>query len=717
MLNELYALNTSMKEAGIATQSWHKDYKTCPKNRTFFLLISSEGTVCDLEPIGDMVRIQKIMKYEVANGVSFPAFNLQPLLHAQSDEAKEVIKSLKKDVKTKYEERNEQEIKSQIDKLWGSCAQVWSSSEAERIKKCLQSAGLDDKLKNAIKNVPEAYEAIPELMKRSKKLTADDLQQSLKRILVQQILRSQDATEWIDSLLVSTAKSTKKVSVVLELADRSSFPYPVNHERSYRWINAGLMEQAVPTNDELVISEVDAFGKPIGEADSKEKFHSANLPVIGKVILRAMSSEIPCQKRYGRIDANSFPAGGGVRQAMKDALEWLCDKDHKWMTWANASGACGFTKRDGKKVPVSGLFLVYPSSLGKDPPELAGLFVREDEAMDPDGAKFESAAARVTGALRIMVTEQPDIEVRVFVLAKADKARTKVLVTKKYDAHELISGATEWQKGCKNIPQIRLNIGTTDRAQWVEPVVPFPAEAIKCLNVAWFQNGQKTDLIHGLAIGEGVALLVGSGPMAEAIVNKAMHLAMANASPLLLALGHADHRRNLPIKLDSRFYAHVNLLPSLLGLLLFKLNYMKGEYMHSATFLVGRLLALADTLHMEYCRHVRKNETPPQLIGNSLMATAMDNPVRGLARLQERLTVYQAWANTVQGENVALAKWSLGQMGNISNQLAAVVLPNRADDADKAQMLLGYLARPEGKSTELTDDCTVITDEEVSNVK
>lgn len=717
MLNELYDLNASMDEAGIARQSWQKDYKPCPKNRTFFLLISSDGRVSDLEVIKDIGRIQKIRKYEIANGISFPAFNLQPLLHAQSDEAKEAVKRLKKSVKSKNEKRNEQEITSQIDRLWGSCDHVWSSGETVRIEKCLLSAGLDDALRNALKNVPDDHRAIPELMKRSKKLTADELQHGLKRILVQHILRSQDATEWIDSMLVSTAGSVKKVSVVLELADRSSFRYPVNHERSYSWINAGLMEDPVPSNDELIISAVDAFGKPIEEGDGKKTFPAVNLPVIGKVILRAMSSESPCQKRYGQVDANTFPAGSVVRQAMKDALEWLGDKARKGTTWADASGACGFTKRDGKKVSVPGLFLVYPSSLGKDPPELVGLFFREDEALDPDGAKFESAAARVTAALRIMVTEQPDIEVRVFVLTKADKARTKVLVTKKYDAQALISGAIEWHNGCKNIPQIRLNIGTTDRAQWVEPVVPFPAEAIKCLNVAWFQNGQKTELIHGLGIGEGVALLVGSGPMTETILNKAMHLAITNASPLLLALGHADHRRNVPIKLDSRFYAHVNLLPSLLGLLLFKLNFMKGEYMHSPTFLVGRLLALADTLHMEYCRHVRKNETPPQLIGNALMATAKDNPVRGLARLQERLTVYQAWANTVQGENVALAKWALGQMGKISNQLAAVVLPNRADDADKAQMLLGYLARPESKSAELTDDCTVITDGEVPNVK
>ena len=139
--------------------------------------------------------------------------------------------------------------------------------------------------------------------------------------------------------------------------------------------------------------------------------------------------------------------------------------------------------------------------------------------------------------------------------------------------------------------------------------------------------------------------------------------------------------------------------------------------MHSAPFMVGRMLALADTLHKEYCRHVRKKEVPPQLIGNALMSTAVDNPERGLARLRERLMIYQAWATKVQGDEYRLAKWTLGQMGLVSRELARLALPDRTDDADKAQMLLGYLARPEAKTLEELPSDHTIDDKEVTNVE
>lgn len=114
--------------------------------------------------------------------------------------------------------------------------------------------------------------------------------------------------------------------------------------------------------------------------------------------------------------------------------------------------------------------------------------------------------------------------------------------------------------------------------------------------------------------------------------------------------------------------------------------------MKDAAFNIGRMLALADRLHEQYCRHVRKNDVPPQLIGNALMKTALDNPTKGLALLSERLPIYYAWATKAQGDNVGLTKWVLGQMGTVSADLENANIPIQADDTVKAQILLGYLA-------------------------
>jgi hypothetical protein len=125
--------------------------------------------------------------------------------------------------------------------------------------------------------------------------------------------------------------------------------------------------------------------------------------------------------------------------------------------------------------------------------------------------------------------------------------------------------------------------------------------------------------------------------------------------------------------------------------------------MHEPPFLIGRLLSLADQLHEQYCQKVRKGSVPSQLVGNALMPTALDQPTQALALLSQRVLPYQAWAKTVQGSDVGLVKFFLGEMGKLCNELASIHLPGRCDDAAKAQMLLGYLAR-----TEKADDPKVV---------
>ena len=117
--------------------------------------------------------------------------------------------------------------------------------------------------------------------------------------------------------------------------------------------------------------------------------------------------------------------------------------------------------------------------------------------------------------------------------------------------------------------------------------------------------------------------------------------------------------------------------------------------MKNAAFNVGRLLAFADGLHAQYCKlqMKRKGDLPPQLIGNAYLPVALDNPNKAIALLGDRLRIYYAWATKVQGEEYKLVKWMLSEMGKVSAELENVSWPSMADDAAKAQVLLGYLAR------------------------
>jgi hypothetical protein len=104
-------------------------------------------------------------------------------------------------------------------------------------------------------------------------------------------------------------------------------------------------------------------------------------------------------------------------------------------------------------------------------------------------------------------------------------------------------------------------------------------------------------------------------------------------------------------------------------------------------------LSLADLLHLQYCEVKRDKDVPPQLLGNQHLAVAALNPVEAVSLLGDRLRIYKAWADTDQRGEAALAKWAVGRMGEVALGLTGR-LPERAmTDVEKAELLLGYLAR------------------------
>jgi len=644
MLNELFCLCESLKRASISGQSWHRNYKPARKGTSFYVLIDNKGEVKSLEKVPDD-KVKSLRKWEESAGISFPAFNVPPLS--------------------------------------GTC----SRSRKKKIDKSLKSAGLASKLD--LSGIPQNFMAMSELVKRAELLCADKLCEGIKS----GIGKLTDSEK--NAIVPQNSKKKKpgEVQIILELADRSSFPYPANHPKVQEWVNGQLM----PKTLHPAVLRSDAFGQPLADKDSGEKFPSVRIPILGDVKLRAMSGEIPCQSRYGRTDAKSFPAGGTIRQSMKDGLEWLGNDERKGRTWAEVSG----------KGLIRGILFAYPSEMSGDPPELAQLF--SGETMSGKEAKFGLCASGVVKALEGITKACPDAEVSVFVLTKPDGWRTKVLVSSKYAPGTIINAAQRWQCGCRNIPKLILNLGTEEKQRWIEPDIPFPIEAIRCLNTAYYQDSDavKQSAIHGLEIGEGIDILIESASNIQATLERALHLAVTNARGLLLAAGHADHRRDgkphVPYYPNKR--NDIQLLPSILGLLLFKLNIAKGGYMYTAPFLVGQMLKLADILHKEYCQHMRKGSLPPQLIGNAIVPTALDNPVAAIARLSERIAVYQAWANTATGNDVGLAKWTLQQLDKVASAISRQTLPDRCSDEIKAQVLLGYLAHLENDPDDSNISC------------
>ena len=115
--------------------------------------------------------------------------------------------------------------------------------------------------------------------------------------------------------------------------------------------------------------------------------------------------------------------------------------------------------------------------------------------------------------------------------------------------------------------------------------------------------------------------------------------------------------------------------------------------MKNAPFLIGRIFKLADEIHALYCKEVRGNNLPPQLVGNSLMTAAIESPIQAMSQLALRLKPYYGWAQTFRrNEDGGLAGYYIYLYGQAASQLAEYEIPARFNDAERAQVLLGYLA-------------------------
>jgi hypothetical protein len=678
MLNELSDLSASLAEAGVSIPSWHKHFKPNPKKTTYYVLIDGTGKVSDILPLKDIDRITSTRKWEVANGVSFPSFNVLPLYKIRSNESDEKeAKAFKKSLSDT--KAIKADTSKGIAKLKNQGTKLWKATEEKRVAECLQT--LSKKLNDLLGKPSEDHLSISVLIERVQNLGVMDLFSQLDALLERKITESpQGVEDFFDFLFFYAGKTPKNVSVILELADQSSFEYPANHPKVQEWINERLL--LLEDAGTKQISLTDAFGK--SRSGWEETFPQVRLSVLGNVVLRAMSHESACQARYGSIDANSFPVGIETRSAMKKALEWLSNPDLRGKTWRDISDVSG----------TRCVLFAYPSTLPKEIPELASFFGGADEAVDADGALFSAYAKRVADALKGLVASKTEAEIRVFVLGKPDGFRTKVFCNRQYNAKRVLEAAQEWQVGCRNIPAVRIRRFDQSKkgtSIWQAPQIPFPSEVQWCLNTVWQRQGTHPERVRGLSIEDSLSLLLDTGPHSHVVVSSALAALLKNSTLLLLALGQA-HNRGLVHLLPQKYNKQPLLFPTILGLLLHKLDRMKGEYMDSPPYLIGRLLSFCDQLHERYCQKVREGSIPPQLVGNALMPTALETPQKALAILSNRILPYQAWAKTVRGEDAGLPRYFLAEIGKLSASLSSQPLPGRCDDGDKAEMLLGYLA-------------------------
>lgn len=455
--------------------------------------------------------------------------------------------------------------------------------------------------------------------------------------------------------------------------------------------------------------EIDAFGNKVDPKEFSDKLPEVKLPgAIANTKLRSMSGESKCQTRYGRIDAESFPVGSEIRKAAKSALTWISSEEREGSTWAIAG--------------ANELVFAYPKCLSPTPPKLARLLgngrkasAEEKATADESEARFEKYAAEALKGLKTLSQgAAPNTDIEVFAIKKADKARRKVVFYRNYSLDRLESAVNDWNEGARNLPPIMfrrwpLPPKGEKLPKGTQPVpaefhTPLPLSAVEIAYANWSQDGNEkfapkfrvAPLYAGLPVFDGLELFLGDS-LKSGLAQRMLSLLLQNTLSLAAEVGNMSHKRM--VVENRRAAVHLETALPLIGILLHKLNHNKETYMENSPYLIGRFLNLADGLHAVWCKNVRDNQIPPQLLGSSLFASFQMNPVQAFGNASLRMKPYLDWAKTNQTQDAALSRWFLGEFGRVTAAIKETGIPSRLSDADKAEMLLGYLASP-GKQPE-----------------
>lgn len=423
-------------------------------------------------------------------------------------------------------------------------------------------------------------------------------------------------------------------------------------------------------------------------------FPKVKLPVLNKEFpLVSMFSEAECNKRYGLTDALIVPVAKEAALRMQDALTYIIAEERKGKTWRGVANG-KFETFNGRKKELYDLLIVYVDGKPNIHARVADFFGTDEREQQK---QFEVDAETICKALDGIERERPGSKLNLFLLRKVSEGQVQVAASESISVKGIIESATWWQKAAANVPPITLPllVEKGKKAVLSQPQTPYPDQVVRLLAEEWVTNGTRSIKAYGIALNEVLDVLLRKSGAQESVVQPMLDLALRRIGPLLMGLHGATHsddpKRLSDYPLRSRQIALRAV--SLLGLLLAASDRWKEEYMNGPAFLLGKLLSLADTLHREYCKHVRDGNIPPQLIGNALMPVAADRPYDGLDRLRERMMSYKAWADKGNGEEYRLAKWAVGQMGQVCEQLSGGTLPTATDQTFRAELFLGYMAR------------------------
>ncbi len=542
-------------------------------------------------------------------------------------------------------------------------------------------------------------------------------------------------TYWKTKATQDKQPNNASVPIYLDLAPNAAdFTHAkrIAHAETSKLLNKSLIaasdaqKNKEPSDDDTSMG-IDAFsGRRVRLQD---RFPSPKIAELGNVVLFSVNTkEAPTLFRYQLGGSKIFPAAATHVQKMQDALLFLADDAKIKTTCLPIPGA-----QSGKRDLLIAYLENDTTAKGNDIPGMAEMFGCETNRLGVSEGDFSERTKNVLQLFSAKLHFSPDLGVRLIALGTIDKGRKQATLNRAYRVSDILEYARQWNDAACNIPAISIishfeeapdppptvALGKSGKKRRAKaqtqriPVrrmagVPSPIDLAVTINRVWSSDpkaGCAATYQRAFSIADAYDVFIPVAPqIAEAKARLALSLLVARMTNVLAAIGAAKTAQR-----DEKFSDTVReqtlKTVALLGLLLKKLNPItnhKDSYMKEPLYQLGQLLALADSLHQQYCKHVRDNQRPSQLMGNALFNTALEQPKTALARLAERIAPYQAWAQNYKCEDGSYGICPAGKIKICAKRFIEEVngvfhvrtdeLPERMSDEDKAKLLIGYLA-------------------------
>ncbi len=740
MLNELSQVANALKRRKIPLKRRSDVLDPMTKNApTLVIKLGPDGALAGLEVVAGETAGEWLRVKHGSEGAAFPGFNLPaPLCElVDSTSRKEVEKHIdpraRRYVAPKDAARIAWELlgKAKVRQFTAPEKQQFLRSVRELVgwlESDLQESGPDlVNLRTLLAVTRKANLDLPQLASRlTDFLKTDGAGQDL----------SLDDWALLLRLLFEEKTGKRKTwtqPIFLDLADGDPNHVPVADRRTAELLNRYLLanppraykkEARGPARVAKAKTGVrlESGGIQCRDAYSGERcnipdtFPKPKIAVLGNVCLFSNNTqEAECLSRYGLGGSATFKVSTTNASLFSDALLTIAGEERRNITCRSIPG--NKSKRE--------LLCVYL----EDEPDASDPFVelfggQSETAAEAD---FAAVAKPVLDALDARIHANPNQLLRLFCICSLDKANKQVSLSRSYTVREVMTAAKAWQDGAANAPPVTMPFfdKETKKSMWKSRTVPSPLETAIVLNRVWAsgdEGGFRSNFERALSIADAYDIFIAPDAIRNAKVRSALQVILLRMRALFTRaaiLKVAYDWRELDAlqkrkPLHERARWQVLKTVALIGIFLRHLGHQHEVFMKEPIYQVGRLLALADSLHFQYCKWVRTSaekrkagrvDAPSELLGNALFGGALENPLIALARLAGRIHPYKGWADTYSGEDAGLVHWFVRQMAECERQIDPNTLPKRMEDVHKAQLMLGYLAdnpKSEKKETETT---------------